>query len=115
MKPEVFALVLMGALAGCTRSAIAALVPRLEVGVRLARTHAGAGGATVLDRERGYVVLGGWLRWQPVLTDRAAENLSSAATASTPCAPDDASCLLEHAESDPAVAAEIAPLDVELP
>ncbi len=108
-------LVLMGALAGCARSSIAALVPQLEVGVRSARTRAGADSTTQLAHARGYLVLGVWLRWQPVRTDRAAGSVLSAATSITPCEPDDASCLLEQAESDPDVAADLARLGLEAP
>src|SRR5690349_7835812 len=92
-------LVLAGALAGCARSSVATLVPRLDLGARL--VHASAS----RESARTQVVLGAWLRWEPLVTDPAAGSALSASVAITPCEVGDASCLTEHSEAEPEIAA----------
>ncbi|MET0342655.1 MAG: hypothetical protein ABW252_16740 [Polyangiales bacterium] len=99
-------LVLAGVLAGCARSSVAALVPQLDLSVRLVRARVHTRDAVHTD-----LVLGAWLRWEPLVPDAAAGSALSAAAMITPCEVDDPACLTEHAESEP----EIARLRVEAP
>lgn len=86
--------------ASCARSNVYVLVPRLDLGVRLARTRQ----ASSLD-DRTRVVLGAWLRWHPLITDPSAGSALSAAAAITPCEVGDDTCLTEFTEAEPEVAA----------
>jgi len=106
------ALMLSVALGGCTRMALAPLIPKLDVTwrVRVTRSAAlGDQGSSGRSGDRVDTGVAAVLRWQPAVYGADVPERYEAAPAAwlAPCELDDVTCFAEFAESEREIAAAL--------